>query len=201
MRHAERHFPCRRVEQPAPAISVCSGTLPVSCCRLISTAILVAGDVTGDVTGDDPRAFLHSSAQKSLTSVWPNAPVERLVAPGEATAMICAGYRGSGRLTVLCGRQLDHAGRRTRNAFPATLHPASAGPCHPDQELARTAAQAALPSVQLPGSAGLRRRPHAFHTDARRWNRGHDSRAKSPDPRTRDFIQKNCRYDRRLVSN
>ena len=90
--------------------------------------------------------------------------------------MICAGYRGSGRLTVLCGRQLDHAGRRMRNAFPATLHPASAGPCHPDQELARTAAQAALPSVQLPGSAGLRRRHHAFHTDARRWNRGHDSR-------------------------
>ena len=100
MRHAERHFPCRRVEQPAPAISVCSETLPVSCCRLISTAILVAGDVTGDVTGDDPRAFLHSSAQKSLTSVWPNAPVERLVAPGEATAMICAGYRGSGRLAL-----------------------------------------------------------------------------------------------------
>ena len=103
--------------------------------------------------------------------------------------MICAGYRGSGRLAVLCGRQLDHAGRRTRNVFPATLQPAtqkaspgkpgtatlqpaSAGPCHPDQELARTAAQAARPSVQLPGSAGLRRRHHAFHTDARGWNRG-----------------------------
>ena len=64
-------------------------------------------------------------------------------------------------------------GLRTRNVFSATLHPASAGPRHPDQELARTAARTARPSVQLPRLRRPSRRHHAFHTGARRWNRGH----------------------------
>ena len=66
-------------------------------------------------------------------------------------------------------------GLRTRNVFSATLHPASAGPRHPDQELARTAARVARPSVQLPRLLRPGRRHHAFHTGARRWNRGHSS--------------------------
>ena len=117
--------------------------------------------------------FIHSSAQKSLTRVRHDAPVERLVAPGEATAMIFAGYRGSGRLAVLCGRQLDNAGRLTRNAFLATLHPRAPARVTQDRGRPGRPRRQHGPRLSCPGPAGLRRRPHAFHTGARRWNRGH----------------------------
>ena len=78
---------------------------------------------------------------------------------------------------LACCSASDQAsqGLRTRNVFSVTLHPASAGPRHPDQELARTAARTARPSVQLPRLRRPSRRHHAFHTGARRWNRGHSS--------------------------
>ena len=82
-----------------------------------------------------------------------------------------------GRMPRAChfsaARQLDHAacGRKTR--FSATLHPASAARVPQDRSWpGRPRGQHGSPFSCL-GPAGLRRRPHAFHTGARRWNRGH----------------------------
>ena len=67
---------------------------PASCIHALQTSPLACCSAV-------PRKEKSiSSSQKSLTSVWPNTPVERLVAPGKADAMICAGYRGPGRLAA-----------------------------------------------------------------------------------------------------
>ena len=95
-----------------------------------------------------------------------------------------------GRMPRAChfsaARQLDHAacGRKTR--FSATLHPASAARVPQDRSWpGRPRGQHGSPFSCL-GPAGLRRRPHAFHTGARRWNRGHSrDSAKSQRNRSR----------------
>ena len=108
-----------------------------------------------------------------------------------------------GRMPRAChfsaARQLDHAacGRKTR--FSATLHPASAARVPQDRSWpGRPRGQHGSPFSCL-GPAGLRRRPHAFHTGARRWNRGHGrDLAKSQRNRSRTA---SAHRDRKKIQN
>ena len=94
---------------------------------------------------------------------------------------MCAGYGGAGQLTRHCSAPDAPCGRQTQNAFPATLPPASAGQRPQDMgRPGRPCGQHGSP-LSCPGAYGLRRRPHAFHTRARRWNRGHFRRRRTVD--------------------
>ena len=74
------------------------------------------------------------------------------------------------------------AGQHADPANSATLHPASAGTAHQGQGRPGWPRGQHGSPFSYPGPAALRRRPHAFHTGARRWNRGHSrDSAKSPD--------------------
>ena len=119
--------------------------------------------------GEGPP-FIHLEQASGLTD---QQCCGTFVTPRESSTTMRAGCWEAAHLTRLRSVPAGPRGLRTRNVFSATLHPASAGPRHPDQELARTAARTARPSVQLPRLRRPSRRHHAFHTGARRWNRGH----------------------------
>ena len=121
--------------------------------------------------GEGPP-FIHLEQASGLTD---QQCCGTFVTPRESSTTMRAGCWEAAHLTRLRSVPAGPRGLRTRNVFSATLHPASAGPRHPDQELARTAARVARPSVQLPRLRRPSRRHHAFHTGARRWNRGHSS--------------------------
>ena len=125
--------------------------------------------IKGPKVGEGPP-FIHLEQASGLTD---QQCCGTFVTPRESSTTMRAGCWEAAHLTRLRSVPAGPRGLRTRNVFSATLHPASAGPRHPDQELARTAARVARPSVQLPRLRRPSRRHHAFHTGARRWNRGH----------------------------
>ena len=127
--------------------------------------------IKGPKVGEGPP-FIHLEQASGLTD---QQCCGTFVTPRESSTTMRAGCWEAAHLTRLRSVPAGPRGLRTRNVFSATLHPASAGPRHPDQELARTAARTARLSVQLPRLLRPGRRHHAFHTGARRWNRGHNS--------------------------
>ena len=91
-------------------------------------------------------------------------------------------------------------GLRTQNASSATLHPANAARVLQDGSWPGRPRGQHGSLFSCLGPACLRRRPHAFHTGARRWNRGHSldsakSRARAQERRggswcaNRDYLE------------
>jgi hypothetical protein len=94
---------------------------------------------------------------------------------------MCAGYCGAGQLTRHCSAPAAPCGQQKQGAFPATLPPASAGQRPQDMGRPGRLCGQHGSSLSCQGASGLRLRPHAFHTRARRWNHGHFRRRKRVD--------------------